>query len=83
MRQDLRRAIVMTVGRYGRLSRLKFTYPDQAQHPSYDAALARELLTRTCELPASQRGLVLLLAEYRHALQALVTQPQTSDQSRY
>ncbi len=45
-------------------------------------ALARELLARTGELPASKHGLFALLTEYRHALHALAypTARQDDDQ---
>lgn len=65
----------MTSPRSGRLSRQRRGYPDQAEHPVYDAALASELLARTCELPGTKKGLVALLTEYRHALSALTSQP--------
>jgi hypothetical protein len=56
---------------HGRSSRLRLKYPDQSDHPTYDAALARELLARTGELPDSRRALIVLLTEYRHALHDL------------
>ncbi len=48
-------------------------------HPSYDAALARELLARTCELPASKPALVTMLTEYRRALHDLAVGSITRD----
>jgi len=69
--------IYVTTGRMrptSRLSRLRVRYPDPDPSPRYDAGLARELLIRTGELPASKRGLLLVLIEYRRALVALVTE---------
>jgi len=48
--------------------------------PSYDAALARELLSRTAELPSSKGGLLAVLTEYRHALAALTADPRRHSQ---
>lgn len=62
-----------------RFHRLRVVYPDHSACPAYDTALARELLARTGELPASKRGLVALLTEYRHALHALASRPREHD----
>jgi hypothetical protein len=75
---DARRTI--SVARRGtRFSRLKVEYPERdLSGPSrlqYDVALARELLSRTAELPSSKRGLLAVLTEYRHALAALAAEP--------
>jgi len=70
--------IAVTARTRSRLSRLRTRNPDQAEHPHYDAALARELLARTGELPHSKRDLIIVLAEYRHALHALATEPGTT-----
>jgi len=37
-------------------------------------SLARELLSRTGEIPSSRRGLLAILTEYRHALSALAAE---------
>ena len=55
----------------GRLSRLRLVLPDQSGPLVYDAALARELLARTAELPSGRRALVAILTEYRRALHDL------------
>jgi hypothetical protein len=69
---------VKATGRW-RLRRLRVEYPAQAvsaiQRPPYDATLARELLSRTCEIPSTRRGLLAVLTEYRHALSALAAEP--------
>lgn len=63
-----------------RLRRLKIEYPplvvSNCQLPHYDAALARELVNRTGEIPFTRRGLLALLTEYRWALTSLVAQPE-------
>ncbi|SRR5258708_39970676 len=61
-----------------RLSRLRLTYPDQVAYPNYDAEFARELLIRTAEIPDSKRALIVMLAEYRHALRDLAVPPDIS-----
>lgn len=62
-----------------RLPRLKAEYPkcvlNGPPRPQYDLALARELLSRTAELPSTKRGLLAVLTEYRHALAALAADP--------
>ena len=63
--------------RISRFSKLRVHYPDWVIRndppPSYDVHLARELLGRTCEIPDhDQRGLIMINAEYRHALIALI-----------
>jgi hypothetical protein len=75
---DARRTI--SVARRGtRFSRLRVEHPDCVlDRPSrlhYDVDLARELLSRTAELPNSKRGLLAVLTEYRHALAALAVEP--------
>ena len=75
---DARRTI--SVARRGtRFSRLKVEYPERVLNGPlrlhYDLALARELLSRTAELPSSKRGLLAVLTEYRHALAALAVEP--------
>ncbi len=63
-------------GRWRR--RLGVEYPacvvSGGQRPPYGAALARELLSRTGEIPSSRRGLLAILTEYRHALSALAAE---------
>jgi len=69
------RTIAVTTGRrrpQSRLSRLRVRYPDPEPGPRYDLALARELLARAGELPASKHGLMVALIEYRRALAALL-----------
>lgn len=73
-----RRTIAVTARTRSRFSRLRMRYPDHAQHRRYDAALARELLATTGELPDSKRGLLAVLAEYRTALHDL-SMPGPSD----
>lgn len=46
----------------------------------YDADFAMELLGSTCELPASEHGLLIVLGEYRHALHALATRALAAPQ---
>ena len=64
-----------------RLRRLKVEYPALAvsdrQRSHYDAALARELLSRTGEIPFSRRGLLAVLTEYRRALTSLAAESVT------
>jgi hypothetical protein len=60
-----------------RFARWRPVYPDQTEHPTYDAAMARELLARTCELPSSKRALLIVLTEYRHALHGLAVGQNT------
>lgn len=75
------RTIAVTARDRSRFSRLKVHYPDNPDHLQYDTALARELLARTAELPDTKRGLIAVLTEYRHALQALTAeeaQPSTT-----
>lgn len=58
-------------------SRLRIKYPEwspgQNALPAYDLATARQLLALTGELPASKRGLLVVLTEYRRALATLVS----------
>ena len=62
---------------HGRLSQLRLGYPDTAEHPAYDVALARQLLLDTVELPASKHALLVMLTEYRHALIDLAYGPRS------
>jgi hypothetical protein len=71
------RTIAVRCRRPGRrLSRLRIEYPTWARSgapfPTYDAAMARQLLAMTGELPASKRGLEIVLAEHRRALVDLI-----------
>lgn len=50
--------------------------PRPAQPLGYDLGRALDLLAETCELPATERGLLKVLVEYRKALHALATQLQ-------
>jgi hypothetical protein len=50
--------------------------PRSAQPPGYDLDRTWDLLAETCELPATERGLLKVLAEYRKALHALATHLQ-------
>jgi hypothetical protein len=71
------RTIAVTANGKSRFSRLRVVYPQRASRPPrYDADLARELLTRTADLPASRRDLIAVLTEYRHALHALAITPE-------
>jgi hypothetical protein len=72
------RTIAVRCRRPGRrLSRLRIEYPPWARSgaplPAYDAAMARQLLAMTGELPASKRGLEIVLAEHRRALHDLIS----------
>jgi hypothetical protein len=62
-----------------RFSRLKVEYPECVLNGPprlhYDVGLARELLSRTAELPSSKRDLLAVLTEYRRALVALAVEP--------
>ncbi len=75
---DARQTISVT-RRRTRFPRLTVEYPQRVGNGSprlhYDAALARELLSRTAELPSSKRDLLAVLTEYRHALAALAAEP--------
>lgn len=75
---DARRTISV-VRRRTRFTRLKVEYPECVPNGPprlhYDVSLARELLSRTAELPGSKRGLLAVLTEYRHALAALAAEP--------
>ena|ERR1035438_588746 len=77
---DVRRTISVARPRK-RFSRLQVEYPDRVPGGSlrlqYDVALARELLSRTAELPSSKRDLLAVLTEYRRALVALAVEPGT------
>jgi hypothetical protein len=71
------RTIAVRCSRPGRrLSRLRIEYPPWARGsaplPAYDAAAARHLVAMTGELPASKRGLEIVLAEHRRALIDLI-----------
>src|ERR1039457_301962 len=75
---DGRRTI--SVARRGtRFFRLRVEDPgcvlDRPSRLHYDVDLARELLSRTAELPSSKRGLLAVLTEYRYALAALAAEP--------
>lgn len=50
--------------------------PRPAEPLGYDLDRAWDLLAETCELPATERGLLKVLIEYRKALHALATQLQ-------
>jgi hypothetical protein len=67
------RTIAVTACARTRLSRLRVRYPDHTDHRHYDAALARELLARTGELPSSKHDLIVVLTDYRHAIHDLAT----------
>lgn len=73
------RTIAVRARGIGRLRRLKVEYPaldvSDRQRSHYDAALARELLIRTGEIPFSRRGLLAVLTEYRRALTSLAVEP--------
>ena len=75
---DVRRTISVA-RRRKRFSRLQVEYPDRVLggplRLQYDVALARELLSRTAELPSSKRGLLGVLTEYRRARVALAAEP--------
>ena len=77
---DVRRTISVA-RRRTRFARLKVEYPDRVLDGPlclhYDVDLARELLSRTAELPSSKCGLLAVLTEYRHALAALAVEPGT------
>lgn len=79
---DARRTIAVTTRRNGRLSRLRIEYPqwmrEPDRRPAYDLDLVRLLLTLTSELPGSKRALLVLLAEYRHALLGLAAQIESA-----
>lgn len=47
---------------------------DRTGHGRYDAAMARELLAMTGEFPNTKGALLILLAEYRHALHDIANQ---------
>ena len=75
---DARRTISV-VRRRTRLPRLRVEYPERDRNGPprihYEVALARELLSRTAELPGSKRGLLAVLTKYRHALAAFAAGP--------
>src|SRR5690348_4060580 len=76
MRTDTQSTAAVRNRRNGRwLSPLRIQYPqwpaDRASRPAYDLPMARQLLALTADLPASKRGLLAVLTEYRHALHAL------------
>jgi len=50
--------------------------------PGYDLDRAWHLLAATRELPATQRGLLKILTEYRKALHALATQLQATQRAQ-
>ena len=52
------------------------TAPRPASRPGYDLDRAWQLLAGTCELPATQPGLLKILTRYRHALYHLATELQ-------
>jgi hypothetical protein len=52
------------------------------QAPRAAVAAARELLARTAELPASKRGLLTVLGEYRKAVFALVNDDTATTATR-
>jgi hypothetical protein len=74
------RTITVSTRSRSLLSRLKVRYPDTAQRPQYNTALALELIASTAELPARKHDLIVLLTEYRHALHSLATQATTTRQ---
>jgi hypothetical protein len=73
------RTIAVRASGIWRLRRLTVEYPSLAvndrRRSHYDAALARELLSRTGEIPFSRRGLLAVLTEYRRALASLAAEP--------
>jgi hypothetical protein len=75
---DARRTISVT-RRGTPFSRLRVEYPECVLNGRprlhYDVALARELLSRTGELPSRKRDLLAVLTEYRRALVALAVEP--------
>ncbi len=75
---SVHRTIAVTARGQGLFARLRLTYPDTELDRPYDAALARELLASTCDLPAGKRALIAMLIEYRHALADLTTSPGQS-----
>jgi len=52
--------------------------PRPAEPPGYDLERAWQLLAATRELPATQRGLLKILTQYRRALHALATELQST-----
>ncbi len=67
------RTIVVTARIGSRFSRLRIRQPTVAAEHPYDVGLAAELLRNTGQLPENKRDLLVVLAEYRHALCDLVT----------
>jgi hypothetical protein len=65
--------IAVTARTRSRHARLKTCYPDYPDRRPHDAALARELLARTGELPASKHDLIIVLTEHRHPVHDLAT----------
>lgn len=65
------RTIAVTARKRSRFARLKVRHPYREHR--YDAALASELLGRTCEMPASKHDLLIVIGEYRYALHDLIT----------
>ena len=53
---------------------------DRTEHDRYDAAMARELLAMTGEFPNTKGALLILLAEYRHALHDIAIKPGANGQ---
>jgi hypothetical protein len=62
--------------RISRFSPLRLHYPDWVIRgdppPPYDVDMALELLRRTGDVPDDENGLLMMLREYRHALDSLV-----------
>ena len=56
--------------------------PRPAPPPGYDLDRAWQLLADTSELPATQRGLLKIFTQYRHALHALATELQAIQQTQ-
>jgi hypothetical protein len=72
------RTIAVTTRRRAWRTRLTLTHPEHPPAastgtPDYDAARARELLTRTATIPATKHDLKIVLTAYRHALHSLLT----------
>lgn len=72
------RTITVTTRRRSWFSRIIVVYPPGADPGTatatrYDTSRARELLARTATMPATKHDLKVVLTEYRHALQALLT----------
>ena len=83
---SVRRTISVAARRISRFSPLRVELPEWViqgiPQPEYDADLAWELLSGTCEFPSSKSGMLALLHEYRYALHDVLaagTGHQTDD----